>query len=196
MDTVVPTILDVTSDDIEHKMPYPTLTNCEDAPTYSMMSKIREEMFRNSIAVKSTFEGVRHGHYGSLQKPATYLIEAGEPWNVPKTGGVYSTFAAGTNDAKKNREVATFVLTEHNIKKAQVTPELLKNQFLEAVSEDYYLELNAGVLRYDGSTVYDLLTHVFTNYSKLDDHLVISNKNKFEEAPDFNHQIDTYYKRM
>ena len=70
----------------------------------------------------------------------------------------------------------TFVLTDHNIKKAEVTQHLLKNQFLEAIPDDYYLDLNAGVLRYDGSTVYDLLTHVFTNYAKLDDHLVISNK--------------------
>ena len=62
------------------------------------------------------------------------------------------------NDAEKKREVATFVLTEHNIKKAEVTQELLKNQFLEAVPENYYLKLNAGVLRYSGSTVYDLLT--------------------------------------
>ena len=57
MDTVVPTIPDVTVDDIERNMPYPTLTKCEDAPTYSTMSKIHEEMFRNSIAVKSTFGG-------------------------------------------------------------------------------------------------------------------------------------------
>ena len=120
--------------------------------------------------------GGRHGQYGSLQKPATYLIEAGDPWTVPKTGGVYLTSAAGMNDAEKKREVATFVLTEHNITKAEVTQELLNNQFLEAVPEDYYLELNAGVLHYDGSTVYDLLTHIFNNYAKLDDHLVISNK--------------------
>ena len=80
------------------------------------------------------------------------------------------------NDTEKKREVAMFVLTKHNIKKAEVMQELLKNQFLEAVTEDYYLDLNAGILRYDGSTVYYLLTHVFSNYAKLDDHLVISNK--------------------
>ena len=60
----------------------------------------------------------------------TYLIEAGKPWTVPKIGGVYLTFAAGMNDTKKKPEVATFVLTENNIKKAEVTQELLKNQFL------------------------------------------------------------------
>ena len=93
MDTVVPTIPNVTADDIERKMPYPTLTKCEDAPTYSTMSTICEEMFCNSITVKSTFGGGRHGNYGSLQKPTTYLIEAGEPWTVLKTGGVYPNFA-------------------------------------------------------------------------------------------------------
>ena len=94
--------------------------------------------------------GGKHGHYGSLQKPATYLIKAGEPWAVLKTSGVYPTFAARMNDAEKKHEVATFVLTKHNIKKAEVTQELFKNQFLEAIPEDYYLELNAGVLRYNG----------------------------------------------
>ena len=53
-----------------------------------------------------------------------------------------------------------------------------------------------GVLRYDGSTVYDLLTKVSSNYTKLDDHLVISNKKEFEEAPNFPRPIDTYYKHM
>ena len=196
MDMVLPTIPDVTSDDIERKMPYTTLTKYEDAPTYSMMSKIREEMFRNAISVKSTFGGGKNGHYGSLQKPTAYVIEAGKPLTVPKTGGIYLTFAAGMNDAEKKRVVALFLLTKNNIKKPEVTQELFKDKFLEAVPEDYYLELNAGVLCYDGSTVYDLLTHVFTNYAKLNDHLVISNKKEFEEAPDFTRPIDTYYKRM
>ena len=127
MGTVVPTIPDVTADNIERMMPYPTLTKCENAPTYSTMSTIREEMFRNSIAVKSTFGGGTHGHYGSLQKPATYLIKAGKPWTVLKTGGVYPTFVARINDTEKKRKVATLMLTEHNIKKADVTQEILKN---------------------------------------------------------------------
>ena len=42
MDTVVPTIPDITAANIKRKMPYPTLTKCEDAPTYSTMSTICE----------------------------------------------------------------------------------------------------------------------------------------------------------
>ena len=44
--------------------------------------------------------------------------------------------------------------------------------------------------------MYNLLTHVFSNYANLDDHLVISNKKEFEEAQDFTRPIDIYYKRM
>ena len=47
---------------------------------------------------------------------------------------------------------------------------------LEAVLEDYYLELNAGVLRYNGSTTYELITHIMSNYAKSDGHLVKENK--------------------
>ena len=72
--------------------------------------------------MKSTFGGGGEpNHYGSLQKPATYLIEAGKTWTVPKKGGVYPTYTAGMNDAEKKREVAMFMLIKNNIKKAKVT---------------------------------------------------------------------------
>ena len=96
------------------------------------------------------------------------------------------------NDAKKKCKVVMFVLTEHNIKKSEVKQQLFKNYFLEAIPEDYYLELNSVFLRYNCSTVYNLLTHVFKNYAKLNDHLVISNKKEFEEAPDFTCHLNTY----
>ena len=89
MDSVVPTIPDVTFDDIEKKMPHPTLTKIEGEPDYSTMSVLREELIRNAIAVKSTFGGGKHGHYSSITKPATYLIEAGVEWTVSEGGGVY-----------------------------------------------------------------------------------------------------------
>jgi len=196
MDSVVPTIPEVTIDDVERKMPHPTLTRIEGEPDYASMSIVREELTRNAIASKSTFGGGKHGHYGSITDPATYVIDAGVPWTVPAGGGLYPTFAAGMTDAQKKLEVARFVVEQTNIKRATTTEEVLKNQFLEAVPEDYYLELNVGVLRYDGSTTYELLTHVMTNYAKLDDHIVKENKKLFEEAPDLTRPIDTYFKKI
>jgi hypothetical protein len=57
MDSVVPTIPEVTIDDVERKMPHPTLTRIEGEPDYASMSIVREELTRNAIASKSTFGG-------------------------------------------------------------------------------------------------------------------------------------------
>ena len=142
MDFVVPTIPEVTIDNVERKMPHPTLARINGEPDYALMSIVREELTRNAIASKSTFGGGEHGHYGSITDPATYVIDAGVQWTVPAGGGLYPTFAAGMTDAQKKMEVARFVVEQTNIKQATTTEEVLKNQFLEAVPEDYYLELN------------------------------------------------------
>ena len=81
------------------------------------------------------------------------------------------------------------------MKRAIVTKQVLKNQFLEAVPEDYYLELNVGVLRYNGTSTFNFLTHVTSNYTTLDDHFTKENKKEFKEAPDLTRPIDTYFKK-
>ena len=64
MDSVVPTIPEVTIDDVERKMPHPTLTRIEGEPDYALMSIVREELTRNAIASKSTFRG--GGNIGTM----------------------------------------------------------------------------------------------------------------------------------
>ena len=46
----------------------------------------------------------------------------------------------------------------------------------KAVSEEYYMELRQGVLQYDGVSTSELIEHVFTNYERIDDTLIIKNK--------------------
>ena len=73
------------------------------------MCVVREELFRNAIAINSTFVGKRHGHLGSVQQPAFYHTEAGQAWTVPTSGGMYPTFSDGATDGEKKREVAEFI---------------------------------------------------------------------------------------
>ena len=62
--------------------------------------------------------------------------------------------------------------------------------------KDYHLKLNVGVLRYDDSSTYKLLTRVMKKYAKLDNHLVKENKKEFEEASELTQPIDTYFKKI
>ena len=83
-----------------------------------------------------------------------------------------------------------FINRETHIKIAELVEELFKNQLLKAVSEEYYMELRQGVLQYDGVSISELLKHIFSNYARIDDTLLIKNKREFEAPPDLSFPID------
>ena len=125
MDTSVPIIPDPKTDDIERCFKHLTLTKIEGKPDYEQMCIVHEELFCNVIAIKSTFGGRKHGHLGSVQRPAVYQTEAGQAWTIPASGGVYPTFPAGATDAEKKREVAEFINRETHIKLSELAEDLL-----------------------------------------------------------------------
>ena len=59
-----------------------------------------------------------------------------------------------------------------DIKRVEVLHEILKNQFIECIDESFITELRDGMRGYDGVTLQELLTHVFKNYGKMDNHLI------------------------
>ena len=88
-----------------------------------------------------------------------------------------------------------FIKCKTHIKISDLFEELLKNQLLKAVSEEYYMDLRQGVLQYDGVSTSELLEHVFTNYTRIDDALLIK-KREFEAPPNLSRPIDVYFKKQ
>ena len=93
---------------------------------------------------------------------------------------MYPTFSVRATDKERKREVAKFINRKTHIKIAELVGKLLKTQLLKAVSEEYYMELRQGVLQYDGVSISELLEHIFSNYARIDDALIIKNKREFE----------------
>ena len=193
MDTYVTIIPDPKPDDIERRFKHPTLTTIKNEPDYEKMCIVREELFCNAIAIKSTLGGKKHGHFGSVQRNAVYHKEAGQAWTIPTSGGMYPTFSVGATDEEKKREIAEFINRGTHININELVEELKKNQLLKAVSEEYYMELRQGVLQYDGVSTLELLENIFSNYARIDDALLIKNKREFEAPPDLSRSIDVYF---
>ena len=55
------------------------------------------------------------------------------------------------------------------------------------------MELRQGVLQYNGVTTLELLEHIFSNYARINDALIIKNKREFEATPDLSRPIDVYF---
>ena len=64
------------------------------------------------------------------------------------------------------------------------------------MAAEFIMELRQVVLCYDTVALFDLLNHVFINYSKIDDHLVLKNKKEFEEPPDLTRPINVYFRKQ
>ena len=71
--------------------------------------------------------------------------------------------------------------------------EVLRNQILDAFVEGFYMELHERVYGYDRVTPKQLLDHIFEKYAKIDDSLLIKNRQTFEEAPDMSRPIAHFH---
>jgi hypothetical protein len=101
MDTPIPQVPEVSADDIAAMFQFETLSKIEGKQTYADMDTIRNELYRNAIAVKSPFGGAKHGHLGTVMKPVLYLTETGNTWTVPTTAGIYPRFPPTTTNTEK-----------------------------------------------------------------------------------------------
>ena len=113
-----------------------------------------------------------------------------------ETGSVYPVFPTGTTNYDKKEKNAEFIRRKTHIKVAELVDELQKNIFLECIDEEFIMKLLHGVLRYDAVSMFYLLNHVFDNYAKIDDHLVLKNKKEFEEPQDLTRPIDVYFSKQ
>ena len=57
------------------------------------------------------------------------------------------------------------------------------------------MELLQGVLQYDGVSTSEILEHIFSNYARIDNALLIKNKREFEAPPDLSHPINVYFQK-
>ena len=78
------------------------------------------------------------------------LSEENTEWLVPEIEGAYPTFATTATEDDKRKEISQAIEREKIINVIKTTEELLKEMFTKAIDEDYVVELEEGLLEYDG----------------------------------------------
>ena len=61
MDTYVPSIPEIKPEDVKLHFPYQQLTKIKGEPEYEQMCVVCEEIYRNSLSIKSSFGGRNAG---------------------------------------------------------------------------------------------------------------------------------------
>ena len=195
LDTFIPTIPEVRTTDITAKFKIKMLTPIEGRPTYEKMQTCENELGRNALAIQVPFGGGKRGCLGLVYSPAKYLAEASVEWNVPESEGAYPTLDRNSTEDQKKKQISEFIKREKGIETVQVVEDLLKGMFLEAIDEDYIVELKDGLREYDGESLLGLLEHA-KKYAKMDDNVHETIMNEFQQPPDMDLPIDKYFAKQ
>ena len=197
LDSYVPTIRRINESDIKAKFPHQHVTPVEGEPTYNSVQNLEEELADNALTAKVRFGGGKKGSLGVVYENAKFRIESGgTDWVVPAEQGSYPTFPDDATDDEKKGIISEFIQDEYDRQVVDAVEDLLKNQVIEAVDEDYILELKQGRSGYSGVTLIEILKHLRTEYATMDDVVYKDLMNNFREPPDMDAPIDKYFRKQ
>ena len=155
--------------DIREEVRKETVTKIIGQPTNQDLTLLEKELIAILANIPTTLGGGGHGHAGIIMDPARYLATAGAPFVNPANPGTYPAGVPG-NAAQGIRARAEAEHKEH-VKKYETfqgVVQATKDIILEAVDNEYLLEIEDEILGYLNQTPTDMLTHLRNRGGGLD----------------------------
>ena len=197
LDTQVPVVRRVNEADIKARFPHQHLTPIEGEPTFEQIQNAERELASNALTAKVSFGGGKKGCLGTVYSNVKFRVESGGTnWVVPASQGAYPTFPVNATNETKKKLIAKFLTSEYDIRVVETVEDLLKNQFVESIEEDFIFELKQGLSEYSGVSLLKLLEHVRKEYAPMDDIVTQKLMKRFREPPDMDAPIDKYYRKQ
>jgi len=196
LDNLIPTVRDVKEANLLARFKTQTLTTIDGEPTFASVAKLEQELASNALTMKVSFGGGKKGSLGLVFSAAKYLAEAGQDWIVPASEGPFPLFTPNMTDLQKKARIADYLVKEYDLKVVTSGGHLLKNQFLDAVPEEYILELKQGLSEYNDVSLLDLLKHLRDEYAPMTEVIYMGLLANFREAPNLEEPIDVYFAKQ
>ena len=155
--------------DIREEVRKETVTKIIGHPTNQDLTLLEKELIAILANIPTTLGGGGHGHAGIIMDPARYLATAGAPFVNPANPGTYPAGVPG-NAAQGIRARAEAEHKEHvkEYETFQGVVQATKDIILEAVDNEYLLEIEDEILGYLNQTPTDMLTHLRNRGGGLD----------------------------
>ena len=156
--------------DIRDEVRKETATKIHGQPTDHDVTLLEKELIAIAATIPSTLGGGNHGHAGLIVEPAKYLtmtggtafIQPGNPGIYP--AGLAPNAAAGTR-AREEAEHKELI-AQYEIHKG--VEQALKDIIIQAVDEDYLLEIEDETLGFLNETPRNMIIHLRNRGGALD----------------------------
>lgn len=144
-----------------------TVTKIHGQPTNQDIDILDDELTAIASSFPSELGGGLHGHAGLVKNDADYEIFApGTPFVVPANPGVYPL--GNIPAAQRGQREAEHKALQTQFQTCIVASKGLKDLILQAVDEDFLLELRAEGIAYLNVTPLQMLTHLRDRWGTMD----------------------------
>jgi hypothetical protein len=159
-------------------------------PTFETLKELQEALEANAASVSSNLGGGKHSYLGAVINAQSYAIivgnnAAGAPqlFVIPTFPGILLVVVGG-NQAAREEELHVFGVSTHAWQEYCNVTNALRKQILMAVEETFLSLLKDEHTGYSGTTLQDMLAHLFTAYGIIQEHDLVANEARLMESWD------------
>ena len=155
--------------DIREEVRKETVTKIIGQPTNQDLTLLVKELIGILANIPTTLGGGGHGHAGIIMDPARYLLTTGVPFVNPVNPGTYP--AGVPNNATQGVRARAEAEHKELVKEYETfqgVVQAMKDIILEAVDNEYLLEIEDEILGFLNQTPTDMLTHLRNRGGALD----------------------------
>jgi hypothetical protein len=146
-----------------------SVTKIHGQPKDQDITTLEKELIAIAASIPTTLGGGNHGHAGLIVDATKYLTMAGVAFAIPPNPGIYpaglaANAAAGTRaraEAEHKEEVAQYEILKG-------VEQALKDIILEAVENDYLMEIEDDTLGFLNQTPRQMINHLKARGGALD----------------------------
>ena len=155
--------------DIREEVRKETVTKIHGQPTNQDLTLLEKELIAILANIPTTLGGGSHGHAGIVMDPARYLMTTGTAFVNPVNPGTYP--AGVPNNATQGVRARAEAEHKELVKEYETfqgVVQATKDIILEAVDNEYLLEIEDEILGFLNITPTDMLTHLQNRGGALD----------------------------
>ena len=144
-----------------------TVTKVHGQPTNQDIDILDDELTAIASSFPTSLGGGLHGHAGLVKTDVDYeLLAPGTPFIIPPNPGVYP--AGAIPAAQRGQREAEHKELIREFKKCIGVSKELKDLILQAIDEDFLLELKVPGIAYLNVTPLQMITHLRTHWGAMD----------------------------
>jgi hypothetical protein len=162
------------------------LPKIQGLPTYDSLVETRRLLKENAATIPSLRGGGNNGYLGIVVSDAVYATIHATPFDLPDNPGPTPVIPGGASAAVVGELVRQHTENLREWREFTNVRQALKKQLMDAIEPIYLRALKNQHVGFNNVTLLQMLTHLFTNYGRLEPQDLVHNANKLNTPWDPN----------